>query len=57
MPCMARPMADTPPNPTPEPQPRWLQIASVGLFVVLAVYVSISGVRLALLLWQRFGAG
>jgi hypothetical protein len=29
----------------------------VGLFVVLAVYVSISGVRLALLLWQRFGAG
>jgi|GEM_PF-234473 len=54
---MARPMADTPPNPTPEPQPRWLQIASVGLFVVLAVYVSISGVRLALLLWQRFGAG
>jgi len=50
-------MADMPPNPTPEPQSRWLQIASVGLFVVLAVYVSFSGVRLALLLWQRFGAG
>ena len=57
-------MAELPPTPNPgqgpegpEPQPRWLQIASVGLFVVLAVYVSISGVRLALLLWQRFGAG
>ncbi|MFZ9229809.1 MAG: hypothetical protein ACO23C_10410 [Prochlorococcaceae cyanobacterium] len=57
-------MADRPQPPTPEQepdgpqgQPRWLQIASVGLFVVLAVYVSVSGVRLALLLWQRFGAG
>jgi hypothetical protein len=58
-------MADTPPptGPDPEdpkgpqPQPRWLQIASMGLFVVLALYVSVSGVRLALLLWQRFGAG
>jgi hypothetical protein len=29
----------------------------MGLFVVLALYVSFSGVRLALLLWQRFGAG
>ena len=57
-------MADAPPPTSPEPdpkgpppQPRWLQIASMGLFVVLAVYVSVSGVRLALLLWQRFGAG
>ena len=30
----------------------WL---SMALFVVLAVYVSVAGVRLALLLWQRFG--
>jgi hypothetical protein len=30
---------------------------SMALFVVLAGYVSFSGVRLALLLWQRFGAG
>jgi hypothetical protein len=29
----------------------WL---SMALFVVLAVYVSVAGVRLALLLWQRF---
>ncbi|MBU6250928.1 MAG: hypothetical protein KGO47_07165 [Cyanobacteria bacterium REEB417] len=42
------------PNPT---TPRWMQIASMALFVVLAGYVSISGIRLALLLWQRFGAG
>ena len=41
----------------PNATPRWLQIASVALFVVLAGYVSVSGVRLALLLWQRFGAG
>jgi hypothetical protein len=27
----------------------------MGLFVVLAGYVTFSGVRLALLLWQRFG--
>ena len=57
-------MADSPPPTSPDPdpkgpqpQPRWLQIASMGLFVVLALYVSVSGVRLALLLWQRFGAG
>lgn len=30
----------------------WLAMA---LFVVLAGYVAVSGVRLALLLWQRFG--
>ena len=56
-------MAETTPTPQPDPgpggpqpQPRWLQLASMGLFVVLALYVSISGVRLLLLLWQRFGA-
>jgi hypothetical protein len=27
----------------------------MGLFVVLAGYVTFSGVRLAWLLWQRFG--
>jgi hypothetical protein len=27
---------------------------AMGLFAVLAVYVGWSGVRLALLLWQRF---
>ncbi|MEY3544983.1 MAG: hypothetical protein RLZZ247_1140 [Cyanobacteriota bacterium] len=31
----------------------WLAMA---LFVVLAGYVAFSGVRLALLLWQRFAA-
>ena len=57
-------MAETTPTPQPDPgpggpqqQPRWLQIASMGLFVVLALYVSVSGVRLLVLLWQRFGAG
>lgn len=29
---------------------------SVALFVVLAGYVGFSAVRLALILWQRFGA-
>jgi hypothetical protein len=29
---------------------------SMALFVVLAGYVGFSAVRLALLLWQRFGA-
>jgi hypothetical protein len=29
---------------------------AMALFVVLAVYVGWSGVRLALLLWQRFAA-
>jgi hypothetical protein len=28
---------------------------AVGLFLVLAGYVTFSGIRLALLLWQRFG--
>lgn len=27
---------------------------AIGLFVVLAGYVTVSGIRLALLLWQRF---
>ncbi len=31
----------------------WLSMAR---FVVLAVYVSVAGLRLALLLWQRFAA-
>jgi hypothetical protein len=30
---------------------------AIGLFVVLAGYVSFSAIRLALVLWQRFGAG
>jgi len=53
-------MPDPSSSPTPggpPQQPRWLQIASIVLFVVLAGYVSVSGIRLALLLWQRFGAG
>jgi hypothetical protein len=29
----------------------WL---SIGLFVILAGYVGFSGIRLGLLLWQRF---
>ena len=33
------------------------QILSMALFVLLAGYVTFSGARLALLLWQRFGAG
>ena len=36
---------------------RFQAVASMGLFVVLAGFVTFSGVRLALLLWQRFGAG
>jgi hypothetical protein len=32
-------------------------VLSMGLFVILAGYVSFSGLRLAVLLWQRFGAG
>ena len=27
---------------------------AIGLFIVLAGYVSMSGVRLGILLWQRF---
>ena len=52
-------MTDQDPSPAPGgpgDQPRWLQIASMALFVVLAGYVSFSGIRLAVLLWQRFGA-
>lgn len=30
---------------------------SMGLFVLLAGYVSFSAIRLGLLLWQRFAAG
>jgi hypothetical protein len=30
---------------------------AMGLFVVLAGYVSFSAIRLGLLLWQRFTAG
>lgn len=30
---------------------------ALALFVVLAGYVSFSGLRLGLLLWQRFAAG
>jgi hypothetical protein len=36
---------------------RLSSILSLLLFVVLAGYVAWSGLRLALLLWQRFGAG
>jgi hypothetical protein len=36
---------------------RLSSILSMLLFVVLAGYVAWSGLRLALLLWQRFGAG
>lgn len=33
---------------------RLQSILAIGLFVVLAGYVGFSGLRLALLLWQRF---
>ncbi|MEY3757567.1 MAG: hypothetical protein RLZZ263_721 [Cyanobacteriota bacterium] len=36
---------------------RLRSVIAMGLFVVLAGYVGFSGVRLGLLLWQRFGAG
>jgi hypothetical protein len=32
-------------------------VLSMGLFVILAGYVGFSGLRLTVLLWQRFGAG
>jgi len=35
---------------------RLRSIIAMGLFVLLAGYVGFSAVRLALLLWQRFGA-
>lgn len=37
--------------PVKERLASWL---SIGLFVILAGYVGFSGIRLALLLWQRF---
>jgi hypothetical protein len=43
-------------SPSPEPpqgRPGLAGLLSGLLFVVLAIYVSISGVRLAGLLWQR----
>jgi hypothetical protein len=48
--------------PTPEPnpgsgRPGLAAVLSMGLFVVLAGYVSFSGIRLGLLLWQRLGGG
>lgn len=42
------------PSPNAE---RLRNAAALALFVVLAGYVAFSGVRLALLLWQRFAAG
>jgi len=36
--------------------PRLGSILSMALFVLLAGYVGYSGLRLAWLLWQRFGA-
>jgi hypothetical protein len=36
---------------------RLRSVIAMGLFVVLAGYVSFSAIRLGLLLWQRFGAG
>ena len=36
---------------------RLRSILAMGLFVVLAGYVGWSGIRLALLLWQRFASG
>ena len=35
---------------------RLRSILAMGLFVVLAGYVSFSAIRLGLLLWQRYGA-
>ena len=37
--------------PVKERLASWL---SIGLFVILAGYVGFSGIRLGLLLWQRF---
>ncbi len=36
---------------------RLRSVISMGVFVVLAGYVSFSAIRLGILLWQRFGAG
>ena len=44
-------------NPTVKPSAMLSKIRdglAIGLFVVLAVYVSYSALRLGLLLWQRF---
>jgi hypothetical protein len=35
---------------------RLRSVLAMGLFVVLAGYVGWSGIRLALLLWQRLGS-
>ena len=49
-------------TPTPEPnpgpgRPGLAAVLSMGLFIVLAGYVSYSGIRLGLLLWQRLAGG
>jgi hypothetical protein len=36
---------------------RFQAVASMALFVVLAGFVALSGLRLVLLLWQRFAVG
>ena len=36
---------------------RLRSVISMGVFVLLAGYVSFSAIRLGLVLWQRFGAG
>jgi hypothetical protein len=36
---------------------RFQAVASMALFVVLAGFVAFSGLRLVLLLWQRFAVG
>ena len=57
MPCSNNPMTDPkhepPGHDQPPSGPGLAGLLSGALFVVLAVYVSISGVRLAVLLWQR----
>ena len=49
-------------TPTPEPnpgpdRPGLAAVLSMGLFIVLAGYVSFSAIRLGLLLWQRLAGG
>lgn len=50
---MTEPKRETQASDQPPTRPGLAGLVSGVLFVVLAVYVSISGVRLALLLWQR----
>jgi hypothetical protein len=51
-------MADDPSAQATQPMnERVRTVLSMGLFVILAGYVGFSGLRLAVLLWQRFGAG